>query len=79
MGNVTAGGVNDGDDDENEFYEVFIRKFKAIFGQFLLKVCLGRMTLLNAPTRRSGHLLAFCRFQFIEILIVTILKAKCII
>ena len=25
MGNVTAGGVNDGDDDENEFYEVFIR------------------------------------------------------
>ena len=43
MGNVTAGGINDGDDDENEFYEVFIRKFKAIFGQFLLKVCLGRM------------------------------------
>jgi len=21
MGNVTGGGVNDGDDDENEFYE----------------------------------------------------------
>jgi len=27
MGNVTGGGVNDGDDDENEFYEVFILKF----------------------------------------------------
>ena len=47
MGNVTAGGVNDGDDDENEFYEVFIRKFWSIFGQFLRQVRLGRMTLFN--------------------------------
>jgi len=48
MGNVTAGGVNDGDDDENEFYEVFIRKLYSIFCQFMWEPCPGRiLTLLN--------------------------------
>lgn len=48
MGNVTAGGVNDGDDDENEFYEVFILKFYSIFCQFMREACPGRiLTLLN--------------------------------
>lgn len=36
MGNVTAGGVNDGEDDENEFYEVFIL--------FIPKLCLDAGT-----------------------------------
>lgn len=35
MGNVTGGGVNDGDDDENEFYEVFILNFNP----YLLNLC----------------------------------------
>lgn len=28
MGNVTAGGVNDGEDDENEYYEVLFYVFR---------------------------------------------------
>lgn len=30
MGNVTAGGVNDGEDDENEYYEVLFYVSSAI-------------------------------------------------
>lgn len=42
MGNVTAGGVNDGEDDENEFYEVFI-----LFKAFFVNECTGSMSGSN--------------------------------
>jgi len=79
MGNVTAGGVNDGDDDENEFYEVFIRKLYSIFCQFMWEPCPGRILTLLNMIWNIRHLLAFCKIHFIEIPIASALKVKCTI